>query len=80
MIDSLARDDLTKILDKMGYGALKQEAEDWFETVMQGFEERYARHMKTVAIVVSILVVVFLNANFLRFIAISRQAMSCATL
>ena len=64
MIDSLAKDDLIKILDKMGYGALKQEAGDWFETVMQGFEERYTRHMKTVAIVVSILVVVLLNANF----------------
>ena len=64
MIDSLARDDLTKILDKMGYGALKQEADEWFETVMQGFEERYTRHMKTVAIAVSIVVVVFLNASF----------------
>ena len=64
MIDSLARDDLIKILDKIGYGALKQEVGDWFETVMQGFEERYTRHMKTVAIVVSIVVVVFLNANF----------------
>ena len=64
MIDSLAKDDLIKILDKIGSGTLKQEVGDWFETVMQGFEERYTRHMKTVAIVVSIVVVVFLNANF----------------
>ena len=64
MIDSLAKDDLIKILDKIGSGALKQEVGDWFETVMQGFEERYTRHMKTVAIVVSIVVVVFLNASF----------------
>ena len=64
MIDSLAKDDLTKILGKIGSATLKQEVEDWFETVMQGFEERYTRHMKTVAIVVSIVVVVFLNANF----------------
>jgi hypothetical protein len=64
MIDSLAEDDLIKILDRIGSGALKQEVGDWFETVMQGFEERYTRHMKTVAIVVSIVVVVFLNASF----------------
>lgn len=64
MIDSLAKDDLIKILDKIGSGTLKQEVGDWFDTVMQGFEERYTRHMKTVAIVVSIVVVVFLNANF----------------
>jgi hypothetical protein len=31
---------------------------------MQGFEERYTRHMKTVALVISIAVVVMLNANF----------------
>jgi hypothetical protein len=31
---------------------------------MQGFEERYTRHMKTVALLVSFAVVILLNANF----------------
>jgi len=38
--------------------------EDSFDSVMQGFEERYTRGMKTAAVVISFLVVVFLNANF----------------
>jgi hypothetical protein len=41
-----------------------QQAEVWYDTVMQGFEERYTRHMRTVALVISIIVVVVLNANF----------------
>lgn len=41
-----------------------EQAEVWYDTVMQGFEERYNRHMRTVALAVSILVVVVLNANF----------------
>lgn len=41
-----------------------QQAEVWYDTVMQGFEERYARHMRTVAILISIVVVIVLNANF----------------
>lgn len=41
-----------------------EQAEVWYDTVMQGFEERYARHMRTAAIVISIFVVVLLNANF----------------
>ena len=41
-----------------------QQAEVWYDTVMQGFEERYTRHMRTVAIVISIVVVMLLNANF----------------
>jgi hypothetical protein len=40
------------------------QAELWYDTVMQGFEERYTRHMRTVALVISIVVVVVLNANF----------------
>lgn len=40
------------------------QAEVWYDTVMQGFEERYARHMRTVAIIISIIVVIVLNANF----------------
>ena len=41
-----------------------EQAEVWYDTVMQGFEERYTRHMRTVALVISIVVVVVLNANF----------------
>jgi hypothetical protein len=40
------------------------EVESWYDTVMQSFDERYARSMKTWAVVISFLVVVFLNANF----------------
>jgi len=40
------------------------QVETWYDTVMQSFDERYARHMKSVAIYVSIVVVVLLNANF----------------
>ncbi len=40
------------------------QVELWFDTVTQSFDERYARHMRTVSIIISILVVVFLNANF----------------
>ncbi|HMF56202.1 MAG TPA: hypothetical protein VK619_07635 [Pyrinomonadaceae bacterium] len=38
--------------------------ENYFDTVMQSFEERYTRAMKTAVIVISFIVVVFLNANF----------------
>ncbi|HEX8720929.1 MAG TPA: hypothetical protein VF736_09895 [Pyrinomonadaceae bacterium] len=41
-----------------------EQAAAWYDTVMQGFEERYTRHMRTVAILISIVVVVVLNANF----------------
>lgn len=41
-----------------------EQAEVWYDTVMQGFEERYARHMRTVALAISVIVVVVLNANF----------------
>jgi hypothetical protein len=40
--------------------------ERWYDTVMQSFEERYTRNMKTVALYVSIAVVVYLNASFFR--------------
>lgn len=39
------------------------EVENWFDTVMQSFEERYARGMKTVAFVISLTVAFILNAN-----------------
>jgi hypothetical protein len=66
MIDSIARDDLLKILEKLGYVSLLDEVRTWFDTVMQSFEERYTRHMKSVAVCVSVVVVVYLNANFFR--------------
>ncbi len=39
------------------------EVETWYDTVMQSFEERYTRGMKTWAIVISFLVVAYLNAS-----------------
>lgn len=48
------------------FGAFKAkltEIEGWFDTAMQGFEERYNRGMKTWSIVVGALVVIALNAN-----------------
>jgi hypothetical protein len=39
------------------------ETEQWFDTTMQSFEERYHRGMRTYAIVIAALVVIFLNAN-----------------
>lgn len=38
--------------------------ENWFDTVMQSFEERYSRDMRTWALVISLIVVVIANANF----------------
>ena len=64
MVDSIAKDDLMKILDRIGANNLRGEVDKWYETVMQGFEERYTRHMKTVAICISVVVVIFFNANF----------------
>jgi hypothetical protein len=46
-------------------GKLEQ-VETWYGTVMQSFDERYARHMKTVALCISIVVVIVLNANFFK--------------
>ena len=64
MLDSISKADLQKILTKLHGDKLKAEVESWFDTVMQGFEERYTRHMKTVALLVSFAVVILLNANF----------------
>lgn len=91
MIDSIAKDDLLKILGKISVekrdaagqlildaagktirekldeakvNRLSAEIRTWFDTVMQSFEERYTRYMKSVAVVISIGVVVGLNANF----------------
>lgn len=43
-----------------------EQVEVWFDTVTQSFDERYARHMRTVSIYISIVVVILLNANFFR--------------
>jgi len=43
--------------------ALKSRVETWYDTVMQSFSERYARSMKTWAVVISACVVILLNAN-----------------
>lgn len=63
MLDSIAKSDLQKVLQKLHGDKLRAEIENWFDTVMQGFDERYTRDMKTVAMIVSFLLVVFLNAN-----------------
>lgn len=41
-----------------------EQVELWFDTVTQSFDERYARHMRTASIAISIVVVIVLNANF----------------
>jgi len=64
MVESISKADLIKILVKVESPSLAVEVEKWFDTVMQGFEERYTRHMKSVAICVSVVVVCLLNANF----------------
>ena len=45
--------------------ALKAKVETWYDTVMQSFEERYARGMKTWTIIISAVVVIVLNANII---------------
>lgn len=40
------------------------QVELWFDTVTQSFDERYSRHMRTISIAISIVVVILLNANF----------------
>ena len=41
-----------------------EQVELWFDTVTQSFDERYTRHMRTASIIISVIVVVLLNANF----------------
>jgi hypothetical protein len=41
-----------------------KEASEWYDIVMQSFEERYNRSMKSWAIVIAFLIVAMLNANF----------------
>jgi hypothetical protein len=40
--------------------------EAWYDPIMQGFEERYARHMRTWAFVISAILVVMVDANLPR--------------
>jgi hypothetical protein len=40
------------------------QVELWFDTVTQSFDERYERHMRTASFVISIVIVIVLNANF----------------
>jgi len=40
--------------------------ESWYDAVMQGFEERYARHMRTWALVISLVVTVTVDGNLPR--------------
>jgi hypothetical protein len=68
--------DLIAKLEKLALGldswekVLRPIQEKWsnfgrsFDVVMQSFEERYARHMKTAALVISFCVVVVMNVNF----------------
>jgi hypothetical protein len=46
-------------------GRLSENVDNWFETIMQSFEERYVRSMKSFTLVISFVVVVLLNANLL---------------
>jgi hypothetical protein len=52
---------LTKLLGRLRERI--QDIESWYDTVMLGFQERYARHMRTWAFLISIAVVVVMNAD-----------------
>jgi len=41
-----------------------KEASQWYDIVMQSFEERYNRSMKSCAVVIAFMVVAMMNANF----------------
>lgn len=74
MFDSISKEDLLKIVDRIAQThpdlqgkvdpvKIQEELRKWFETVMQGFNERYTRHMKSIGVVIAFIVVVVLNAN-----------------
>ncbi len=51
------------------FGALRAKLDhvgNWYDTVMQSFEERYNRRMKSFSIYISIGVVIFFNVNIVR--------------
>jgi len=75
MMDSIAKEDLLKVVERIAKNdasinlkqfdpaTLQAEVSKWFDAVMQSFDERYTRHMKTVAVIISMVVVIVLNAN-----------------
>jgi hypothetical protein len=75
MMDSIAKDDLLKVVERIAKNqpdidlkqfnpaTLQAEVSKWFDAVMQSFDERYTRHMKTVSVFISVVVVIVLNAN-----------------
>lgn len=72
-IDSIAKEDLLKVVASIeketspeAMQARLQSIASWYDTVMLGFEERYARHMQTWAFVISLAVTIFLNADVLQ--------------
>jgi hypothetical protein len=51
--------------------------ETWYDTAMQGFEERYARHMRTFALVLGLTIAFVLNADiFFIFNRLSKDDLS----
>lgn len=44
-------------------GQVSAKIDEWYSTIMHGFEERYGRSMKTFALVISFITVLLLNAN-----------------
>lgn len=54
---AIAKAQLTARLDTL---------ESWFDTVMQGFEERYARNMRTWSFVIGLGVAIAMNANIVQ--------------
>ena len=51
------------------FGTLRTQLDhvgNWYDTVMQSFEERYHRHMRNVSLYISIGVVIFFNVNIVR--------------
>lgn len=72
---SAAVKDLGKVISEMNlhFGKLTghlleriRAIEAWYDPVMQGFEERYARHMQTWAFLLSIAIAVLLDADIAR--------------
>ncbi|HWS99083.1 MAG TPA: hypothetical protein VN256_02350 [Pyrinomonadaceae bacterium] len=56
-------------LADQAFGALRAQLDhvgNWYDTVMQGFAERYHRHMRNVSLYISIGVVIFFNVNIIR--------------
>ena len=77
ILDSITKDDLDKILknveanafDENAKAAIKgkvEEVQKWYDTVMPGLSERYERGMKWMAVLLSAIVVVLLNADAIK--------------